>query len=138
MRSGRKGRRVRAIITVEAAVVMGVILMSLALLLRMTLYLHDKAVLSGLVMETAQAAKERDRALIEESAAGYFNTRVQGKLLYFAPPSCSVSLGGDRVTVSAQASGGRMRLRAQASAPLTDPEKEIRLRQGGKDGKNDQ
>lgn len=134
----RRKRRVRAVITVEAAVVMGVILMGLALLLRMTLYLHDKAVLSGLVMETAQAAKERDRTLIEESAAGYFGARAQGKLLYFATPSCSVSLGGDRVIVSAQAAGGRMRLRAQASAPLTDPEKVIRQRQGGSYGKNDQ
>ena len=57
-----RSRQVRAVITVEAAVVMGVVLLGLSLLLRMSLYLHDKAVLSGMALESAQAARERDRA----------------------------------------------------------------------------
>ena len=124
-------RPVRAVITVEAAVVMGVILIGLAMLLRMSLYLHDKAVLSGVVMESAQAARERDRAEIEDAVSGYFAERIQGKLLYFPTPNFSVSQIGDLVRVSAAAANGALTLRAAASAPLIDPEEEIRKKQGG-------
>lgn len=122
---------VRAVITPEAAVVMGVILIGLALLLRTSLYLHDKAVLSGAVMESAQVARERGRAEIEDSVCGYFTERIQGKLLYFPTPNCSVSQIGELVRVNAQVSNGGLTLRAVASAPLTDPEEEIRKRQQG-------
>ena len=124
-------RRLPAVITVEAAVVMGVVLMGLALLFRMSLYLHDKAVLSGVVLETAQAAKERDRAQEEGAAGGYFYTRIGGKLLYFSRPSCTVSQTEESVTVTAQAGNGRLRLRAKANAPLTIPEEKIRERMKG-------
>ena len=130
--SRRMMKPVRAVITVEAAVVMGVILIGLALLLRMALYLHDKAVLSGVVMESAQVARERDRAGIEDSVSGYIAERLQGKLLYFPLSACSVSQTGDMVRVSSQTANGALRLRAVAGAPLIDPEEEIRkMQQGG-------
>lgn len=124
-------RSVDAVITVEAAVVMGVALIGLALLLRISLYLHDKSVVSGTVMESVQVARERERADIEGAVSEYFAERMQGKLLYFPTPVCSVSKTGDMVRIRAQAANGILRLDATAGAPLIDPEEEIRNKQQG-------
>ena len=121
-----RSRQVRAVITVEAAVVMGVVLLGLSLLLRMSLYLHDKAVLSGVAFESAQAARERDRAQEGGEISGYFYSRIGGKLLYFSRPSFTLSQNEKKVTVIAQAETGRTRILATASAPLTIPEEKIR------------
>ena len=121
-----RSRQVRAVITVEAAVVMGIVLLGLSLLLRMSLYLHDKAVLSGMALESAQAARERDRAEEGGEISEYFYSRIGGKLLYFSRPSFTLSQNEKKVTVIAQAETGRTRILATASAPLTIPEEKIR------------
>ena len=119
-------RRIRAAATVETAVVMGAALLAQALVLFAGLYLHDKCILTGAAHETAQVQAERIRMEDDRSAEGYFRERIAGKMLYFPSASCSVSAGGGMVKVLASARTGRMSVTAGASAPLTEPEEEIR------------
>ncbi|MBQ4361329.1 MAG: pilus assembly protein [Lachnospiraceae bacterium] len=131
IRQIRGERRAGASSTIEAAVVMGVALAMLMAVIFIGFYLHDKCILIGAANETAQVCAEWERMEEEGSPEAYFRDRISGKLLYFPPASCSVSIGGETVCVTAAARSGRMSVSVSASAPVTCPEEEIRRDQEG-------
>ena len=88
--------RIRAASTVETAVVMSVVLLSLMLVMFAGFYLHDLNILSGAVCESAQAGAEWERMDENCSVQAYFQDRIRGKLIYFPGALCTVETTGDK------------------------------------------
>ena len=119
-------KRIGAVSTVEAAVVMSVALLCPMLILLAGFYLHDLNILSGAAHESAQVGAEWKRMDERRSVQGYFQNRISGKLLYFSGASCLADQGGAHIRVQAAASSGRMRVSVSALAASEEPETEIR------------
>ncbi len=119
--------RIRAASTVETAVVMSVVLLSLMLVMFAGFYLHDLNILSGAVCESAQAGAEWERMDENRSVQAYFQDRIRGKLIFFPGALCTVETTGENVCVRASAASGRMRINVNAVAAVREPERMIRV-----------
>lgn len=118
-------RRVLGSVTIEASVVVPLILFVLGLLFYILFYYHDKNVLLAGAHETAVygAGREQQR---EADLENHFRGRVEGKLLLFQQLQPKIEMKDKQVIVSCVATKGLMVLRVDCQMNRTDPETYIR------------
>lgn len=118
-------KRVRGSFTVEAAIIVPVILFMFGILLHILFYWHDKNILMSTAYETAVLGSGRE-GLAEIELEYYFFSRMEGKLLLFDRVECTAYLREDEVVVSWDGSKDSMRTKGEYSISMTEPERNIR------------
>ena len=118
-------KRVRGSFTVEAAIIVPVILFMFGILLHILFYWHDKNILMSTAHETAVFGSGRE-GLAEIELEYYFFSRMEGKLLLFERVECTAYLREDEVIVSWDGSKDSMRTKGEYTISRTEPERNIR------------
>lgn len=111
--------------TIEAALVMPVVLMVILAGIYFIFYFHDKNILTGAVYETAVVGSERNGCKEEELAA-YFRRRTKGKLIIFSDVQEEIIWKEESVRVLCHAKRNRMQIHCQIAMKRTNPEAYIR------------
>ena len=115
--------------TVEMAYIVPFILMVFFLSIMVIFYYHDKALTAAAAHETAAIAgtKAREKDEVTETVVStIFEERIRGKCIAFGNPSVNAKVNKDQITVTADATKGRMKLSAAESSCITKPEEKIR------------
>lgn len=115
----------RGSFTVEASLIVPIILMMFAVLIYILFYYHDKNIMAGAAYETAVVGTERQDCE-EEELERYFQRRVRGKLILFPSVQEKIQIEKESVTIVCRARKKRMKIEVSMSARRTEPEKFIR------------
>lgn len=105
--------------TVEAAVVVPLLLFAIGIIMTLLFYCHDKNVLAGVVSEAALI--EAGRSERED-----YEGLVEDALFWFEGPRIEVTENGGTIVVIATAERGGICIREEAMVTITTPEKFIR------------
>ena len=111
--------------TIEAAVIVPIILFIFGILLHILFYWHDKIILTSTAHETA-AVGNSQKELSELELEYYFFSRMEEKLLLFDRVECIAYIEDDRVRVVYDGSKGTMVAKGECSISRTEPEDYIR------------
>lgn len=115
--------------TVEMAYIVPFILMVFFLSIMGIFYYHDKALTVAAAHETAAIAgtKAREKDEVTENVVStIFEERIRGKCIVFGNPGVNAKVNKDQITVTADATKGRMKLSVAESSSITKPEEKIR------------
>ena len=115
----------RGSFTIEAAVIVPLIIVIFGVLLHILFYWHDKNILMSTAHETAALGSSRDK-MEELELEYYFFDRMEGKLLLFDRVECISHIEDDKVTVTWDGSKGNMETKGSYSVSKTRPEHYIR------------
>ena len=122
-------------ITVQAAVVIPVVLLVFGLLMNMLFYYHDKNVICAVAHETAfygSYLERPEQKVLEE----YLETQLTGKLLLFSSVRSEIQIEEAEIYVCCTAQVNNMCLKEERSVPKTEPVSYIRnFRKAEKIGK---
>lgn len=105
--------------TVEAAVVIPMLLFTVGIIMLLLFYCHDKNVLEGAVSEAGIVASGR-------SGKENYDTLVGGKLLWFQNPEIEAEEKDGYVLVTAKARRKLWKIEVQTKVAVTKPETFIR------------
>lgn len=127
-------RKLRGSFTIEAAVIVPVILTVFSLIVTMLFYFHDKNVVSAVVHETLVMGCSKEEITTEELEQ-YLKMRSKKKLLLFEAVRATAEIDGEEITIVCTAKEKGMSLHVEMIMEKTDPEKSIwKLRRiGGTD-----
>ena len=114
-------RKMRGSFTIEASVIVPVILMVFAVVVTMLFYYHDKNVTAAITHETLVMGCGREGITAEEIEQ-YLQKRVGNKLLLFGSLNCETEIQDDQITVVCTARKKGMSLRSKMSMKRTNPE----------------
>jgi hypothetical protein len=118
-------KKIKGSFTIEAAVIVPLLLLVCAVLMQLLFYYHDRTVLTSVSHETLAYACGRggmDEGELEE----HFKARVKGKLMMFSNVKQEVILDGEKVTVTCQAGKQPLGIKIQCVTRKTAPEMYIR------------
>lgn len=118
-------KTLRGNFTIEAAVIIPIILLIFGVLVHILFYWHDKNILMSTAHETA-ALGSGERQTSELELEYYFFDRMEGKLLLFERVECISHIEDDKVTVQWDGSKGNMVTKGEYSVSRTRPEDYIR------------
>lgn len=118
-------KRLRGSFTIEAAVIVPVILFIFGVLLHILFYWHDKNILMSTAHETAALGSSRSE-MEELELEYYFFDRMEGKLLLFDRVECVSSIEKNSVTVAWDGSKRSMVAKGEYRMSRTKPEDYIR------------
>lgn len=118
-------KTLRGSFTVEAAVIVPIILLIFGVLLHILFYWHDKNILMSTAHEAAALGSARS-TISELELEYYFFERMEGKLLLFDRVECLSHIEDDEVTVRWDGSKGNMVTKGEYSVRRTRPEGYIR------------
>lgn len=118
-------KTMRGSFTVEAAVIVPIILLIFSVLLHILFYWHDKNILMSTAHETAALGSSRTK-MSELELEYYFFDRMEGKLLLFDRVECLSHIEDDNVTVEWHGSKGVMVTKGEYHIIRTRPEVYIR------------
>lgn len=118
-------KNLRGSFTIEAAVIVPMILLIFGVLLHILFYWHDKNILMSTAHETAALGSDESE-LSELELEYYFFDRMEGKLLLFDRVECLSHIEDDKVTVQWDGSKGNMVTKGEYSVTRTRPEAYIR------------
>lgn len=118
-------RKLRGSMTVEASVIVPLILGMVMCLFFILFYYHDKNVVSAVAHETVVYACKADEISIEETE-NYFQKRIQEKLLLFPRVHTEIAVEQDVIHLKGIARKRGMTLKVEAQMKRTEPEKYIR------------
>lgn len=117
--------KIKGSITIEAALVVPLILFIFGILLYMLFYYHDKNILLAGAHETAVFGAGRED-FKEVDLEEHFKARVGGRLLLFQRLSPNIEMNDKQITVSCVATKSPMSLQVNCTMKRTDPEGYIR------------
>ena len=120
-------RNIKGSFTIEASIIVPLILFIFSALVHILFYYHDKNILMSTAHETA-AVGSADEALYEIELEYYFFDRMEGRMLMFDRVECRVTCSSDCVKVWCDGSKKNMRVIFDCSMPKTNPENYIRQR----------
>ena len=136
MKKGEMRKYVKGTFTIEASVIVPVILFMFSLIITMLFYFHDKNVMSVITHETLAMGCSKDE-ISEEELEHYFFSRLDGKLILFPTPTVEVDIDGEQLHMECTAIKQKMRLHVEMKMKQTDPEEYIwQLRRLDKLGEN--
>lgn len=118
-------KTLRGSLTIEAALIVPIILLIFGVLLHILFYWHDKNILMSTAHETA-AFGSSQRKPSELELEYYFFDRMEGKLLLFDRVECLSHIEDDWVAVKWDGSKGKMVTKGEYSVSRTRPEDYIR------------
>lgn len=115
----------RGSITIEAAVIVPLILTVFALLVTVLFYYHDKNVVAAVAHETVVMGAGKED-ISETELEQYVHARLRGKLLFFSDVSPKAEVEEKEIALTCQARKKRMSLQVKMSMNRTEPEKQVR------------
>lgn len=118
-------KKVRGSFTVEAAVIVPLILFVFGILLHTLFYYHDKNILMAVAHETASIGGGRE-ATDDIELENYFYSRIHDKLLLFTKVENEVKIDTEQVQILCEAKKSPMLLKVECVMSRTDPEDYIR------------
>ncbi len=118
-------KMVRGSFTIEAAVIVPIILLIFGILLHILFYWHDKIILISTAHETAAVGSSQTE-LSELELEYYFFERMEEKLLLFDRVECIAYIEEDTVKLTYDGSKGRMVAKGECCIQKTQPEDSIR------------
>lgn len=118
-------KSLRGSLTVEAAVIIPIILLVFSVLLNILFYYHDKNIIMGAAYETVVRASSREQETDIELEA-YYQSRINGKLLLFTYTMGEIKQEKDAVKITCTAIRKQMSLHIERASAKTDPEGYIR------------
>lgn len=118
-------KKMRGNFTIEAAIIVPLILFIFGVLLHILFYWHDKNILMSTAHETAALGSSRSE-MTELELEYYFFSRMEGKLLLFDRVECISHVEEDKVTVVWDGSKDSMVAKGEYSVSRTRPENYIR------------
>lgn len=118
-------KHIRGSFTIEAAVIVPLILFIFGVLLHILFYWHDKNILMSTAHETVALGSSRSE-MAELELEYYFFSRMEGKLLLFDRVECTSHIEDEKVTVEWDGSKGSMVAKGEYSICRTKPEDYIR------------
>jgi len=117
-------RRFRGSFTIEASVIVPVILMIFSLILTMLFYFHDKNVVVAISHETLVMGCGKEQISAEELEQ-YLQRRVQRKLLLFEKVDVDAKVNDEKAGIVCSAKKKSMSMRVELHMCRTDPEQYI-------------
>ena len=118
-------RQIKGSVSIEAAIIVPLILWMFMLVVFILFYYHDKNVVSAMLHETTVMASEAEDVSIED-IEDYFQKRIRGKLLLFPQIDMQIQLEEESIYVVGIGRKRGMRLRVEMRMSITEPEKTIR------------
>lgn len=118
-------KNIKGSFTIEAAVIVPMILFIFGILMHILFYWHDKNILMSTAHEAAALGSSRNE-MAEIELEYYFFERMEGKLLLFDRVECTSHIEADEVIVAWNGSKGSMVTEGEYSIRKIDPEKYIR------------
>lgn len=118
-------KKLNGTFTIEAAVIVPVILVVFSLLVTMLFYYHDKNIVTAISHETVVMGCRKEE-ITENELEEYFQMRVQKKLLLFGRVDVTARIDKDTIRIACRAKKGSMSLQAEMSMQQTEPEDYIR------------
>jgi len=118
--------------TIEAAFIVPLILFLCMSIIFTVFYYHDKNVLIAVASETAIMAASNDkgyRQLSDEDFIGFFNERIENKLIFFEDPDVTIEQTGKYYEVTGSTSRLRFRYTFRQRARIFNAEELIRKKQ---------
>lgn len=118
-------KSLRGSLTIEAAVIVPLILLVFSVLIHILFYYHDKNVIICTAYETVvYGSCEEQKTDLE--LEDYYQSRIKGKLLLFTYTIGEVEQEDDTVKITCTAVGKQTSLRIERMSVRTDPEGYIR------------
>ena len=117
-------RHMRGSFTIEASVIIPIILTIFALVVSILFYYHDKNVVSAIAHETLAMGCSKEE-ITEEEIKKYFRMRLGQKLLLFQGVQIAVEIEQEKITIVCTAKKKGMSLYVDMLMEKTDPEKYI-------------
>lgn len=133
MFGGDGDMKVKGSFTIEAAIIVPLILFLFSVLVHILFYYHDKNVLLSTAHETA-AVGSRNEELSELELEYYFFSRMEGKMLLLNRVECLVTLEEQTVTIMCDGSKDYMKIAFEYRMPKSNPEAHIRKIKKVKEG----
>ena len=121
-------RMLKGSFTIEATMIIPMILLIVCTAITILFYWHDRIVLKGIVYETTVVASERG-SLGDQELKDNAEKFIRGKLLWFPGAIVTVEKTNETVTVTARASHRGLVAEAEGKMPITCPEKTIRRKE---------
>lgn len=118
-------KEMQGTITVEAAVIVPIILGVFMVIVWILFYYHDRNVIAAVSHETVVMMCKEDEAELEE-VEDYFQKRIQGKLLMFSSIDMDVQMDSKEIQVVHTSRKNGMGIRVEMKMNRTEPEKYIR------------
>ena len=118
--------KLNGMFTVEMAYIAPFILMIFFLSIMGIFYYHDKALTAAAAHEIAGTKVREKDEVTETVVSTIFEERIRGKCIVFGNPSVNAKANKDQITVTADATKGRMKLSVAESSSITKPEEKIR------------
>ena len=118
-------KNIKGSFTIEAAVIVPIVLLIFGILLHILFYWHDKMILVSTAHEAAAVGNSRSE-WSELELEYYFFSRMEGKMLLFDRVECTAYVEDDRVRVVYDGSKGSMVAKGECSINRIEPEDYIR------------
>lgn len=118
-------KNLRGNMTIEAVVIVPLILMVIAVVISIMFYYHDKTVIKGVAHETAMVFSDKKEATYEE-VEEYFQKHLRRKLLVFSNVEAEITLEEKIIQITCSASRRFMRVLVETKVQRTEPEVWIR------------
>ena len=122
-------KELNGMFTVEMAYIVPFILSVFFLSIMGIFYYHDKAVTVSAAYETVAIAgtKSREKDEVTEILVStIFEERIRGKCIVFENLKVNAKVDKDRISVTADAAKGHMKLLVEETSCITKPEEKIR------------
>lgn len=111
--------------TLEAAIIVPMILFIFGILLHILFYWHDKNILMSTAHETVALGSSRSE-MAEIELEYYFFSRMEERLMLFDRVECTVAIEDEKVTIKWDGSKRSLVAKGMYSINRTEPEKYIR------------
>ena len=124
-----KVKRLNAVMTIEMAIIIPLVLFMVMGLILTIFYFHDKNILNGAASETAVvgSAKLREsEEFDEEEIENFCRERIQGKCIFLVSHRIEVSVSDTEVVVEVTAAKRDFSISVIKKAVVTEPERKIR------------
>lgn len=118
-------KQIQGSVTIEAAVIVPLILLLFVIALHTLFYYHDKNILEAVAHET-MALGSHEKALRDEELEEYFQSRIQGRLLLFRTIESKIENKEREVALICSGQKGQMSIRLERVMAISKPERYIR------------
>ena len=118
-------RRLRGSFTIEATVIVPIVLFVVGILFYLLFYYHDKNAILSAAHDTVVYGSYMEE-VEEGDLQSYMDEQIRGKLLLFPSVHSKIEIRKEEICMTATASQGPMSLEVKTAAARTYPERYIR------------
>ena len=116
---------IKGSVTIEAAIIVPLILGVFMVIVWILFYYHDKNVIAAVSHETV-VVMCRTEEVEAEQVEEYFQKRIRGKLMMFPRVDTEIQVNSEEIQIIGTARKNGMSLRVEMQMKRTEPEKYIR------------